>query len=606
MAILKPLKLRSEKVAVKRSIASSNFIVDVLVDTKVFHLDEPYSYLVPADISEEIEIGSLVKVPFGRVYAEGLVLDRREGGSTAGLKFVETSISKSAQISASQLDLFREVSQRYGVPLWDVFRLAVPSYSKTGEKSYLLKSEVSIIEDEGELLRVAVSLKQGGKALHEILSLVASRSATKVLLVVPDEKTLETYVNKGATPLSGALGKSERYANYLKANFSKAGFFVGLRSSVFIDLKSSDLLIVLDESDENMYEKRTPSYNVRDVSLLRAKRHSLCFISSSHSLEIERLVASGWLTEKAVGNSSRKVISQSAQAVHGIVSEGLKKGSVLLLHANKGYVTSFSCNNCRNLALCTCGEKLVLTGKGTATKCNLCGVVRDSWTCEYCQRSLPRNLGKGVDARAEEYGKSFPRVRVLSSSGQNPVRELPDEASLVISTPGMEPDGSYAAVLLMDGEQLFGQTGLRSDEVAELNWGRALNKLVDGGTVYVSLVADNPVTQSIMRNSFAKYHSEKINQKASAFLPPLYRLLCIEGSSLEISQISDYLMASALSPSVQLLGPMDITGSISRIIVKFDVQLNSEIVRKVYEYNRIRSLQGASLVKVRVDPFDLI
>ena len=91
MAILKPLKLRSEKVAVKRSIAAENFVAEILVDTKVFHLDEPYSYLVPELFSDQISVGTLVKVPFGRSNTEGIVLRRYETQTTGGLKLIDSN-----------------------------------------------------------------------------------------------------------------------------------------------------------------------------------------------------------------------------------------------------------------------------------------------------------------------------------------------------------------------------------------------------------------------------------------------------------------------------------------------------------------------------------
>lgn len=604
MALVKPLKLRSERIAAKKVVAEDLPVARVIVDTKVYHLDEPYSYLVPAEISESLVTGSIVRVPFGRNMTEGVVVAREEHSLQTGLKFIEAQLSRVPPLTDAQLIFFGIVAKRYGCSLWSVLRLAIPPFSKSGENKAEKPQDTHIHTPTHT--RQALLLRQGSSLVEEIQKYVEMREYGKVLVIAPDGKTLSRLAPIADIVVSSEEGKSERYRKYLEANFARSGVIVGSRSSIFIDLSPEDLLIVVDESDENHYERHAPTFNVRDLALLRSQDLSVLFISSSHSLEIERLINIGYLESRESSQDGKVVHSSSTSSPHAIISESLKKGSVLLVHQAAGYVKSFLCNKCKNLAQCDCGERLTLKKDGRGADCSLCGKVQEKWRCSFCSESTPRSLGLGVEKRAEDYGKSFPHIRVISSSSAHRVSELPTETSLVISTPGMEPDGEYSAVLLMDGEQAFGRPGLRSDEQSLLHWSRAANRLTSGGTLYISLPTQHPITQSFTRGSFSKMHRGQIEERTSAKLPPVYRMLVLVGSSGEMHQMQEYFSNDENSSLLELLGPLDQPDGSSRLVLKFDIKVGNEIVKRMHEVNRIRSLQGEKILRVSVDPYDFL
>jgi primosomal protein N' (replication factor Y) len=170
----------------------------------------------------------------------------------------------------------------------------------------------------------------------------------------------------------------------------------------------------------------------------------------------------------------------------------------------------------------------------------------------------------------------------------------------------MEPEGDYAAVLLMDGEQIFGRTGLRSDEMGELHWLKAANKVVPGGTLYVSLPLEHPLSQSLIRGSSGARYLQLLREREEAHLPPNFRLIAIEGEPKEISQASDFLHQEQQADEVEYLGPLDVAPQKSRLVVKFPVESGNRTVRLIHEFNRVRSLQGQGVLRVSVDPLDFI
>ncbi len=606
MAVIKPLKLKSEKVPAKKLLADYDCVAHVLVDTGVFHLSQPYSYLVPREFQDSLQAGMLVKVPFGRTSTEGVVLTRDSTTSIAGLKFIEDQVSFNPIITPSQGELFEQCAQRYGCSMWDIFRLAAPAFVKSIDQKFSQKASFSMSRTSSQIRRLAIEPKQGESLAHEIASIISEFQPRKTLIVVPDEKTLRKFVGSGFTMLSGESTKSKRYLDYLQANLSDEGIYVGLRSSIFLSLTPGDLLIIVDESDPNYYERHTPTYNVRDVALIRSQSLSTVFLGYTHSLEVVRLMKMDYIESRRSMVPVRKIVTENPAKVHGLISEGLKAGSVLLLQANSGYVKSFSCNKCRNIARSDCGEKLILDRDGLGASCELCAEKVEKWRCKFCGESTPRALGKGVIKRAEDYARSFPGVRVIHSSGEKFVENLPEEISLVLATPGMEPDGEYSTILLMDGEQVFGRTGLRADEQGELFWVNASSKLKTGGVLYISLPNEHPISQCFLRGSFTQRYEALIAERTDVQLPPEFRLVVVESTRSDVSFFARYLQDSAPHGPVSVIGPMDRPKGLSRIIIKSPVEEGNAMIQTVYEFNRVRSLQGESILRVSVDPYEFI
>lgn len=606
MALIKPLKLRSEKVAVKQVRAKENPVVEVILDTKVFHLDQPYSYLVPEVLTEAISVGTLVKVPFGRTHTEGVVISRGQQLATAGLKYVDQALSSNSLFTPEQLALFSTVAQRYGVGLWDVVRLASPAFSAAGEKKFKANETQGVSEQSRKLERRAIRIQKALNTREQIARIVEQYSQNKVLILAPDQRTLDRYRDLADIALSGEDSKSERFKNYLQANTAKSGVVIGLRSSVFLHLGPNDCMIILNEVDENFYEKHTPTYNARDVALLRAPQNSIYFLASSFSLEISHLMDVGYIESVEVVNPRKNVIAAAPQRVHGVISEGLKKGSVLIVHANVGYVNSFSCQKCRNLALCECGSRLVLEKGSSSAACRLCSKKYEGWKCSFCNESRPYSLSQGIEKRVEDYGKSFPRVLVMRSTADSPVLDLPTEPTLVLATPGMAPQVEFAAVLLMDGEQIFGRIGLRSDEQGLLDWSDAANLLSESGTLYISLPSENPISQALIRGSFTNLYSHEISQRTSAQLPPKYRLATIDGESRDMHFVSESFEGPRADFDLHIIGPIERREGQSRLVLKFPTSRGTEIIKRIYEINRVRSLRGEKTLRVSVDPYDFI
>ncbi|MEN9325367.1 MAG: hypothetical protein RL414_1121 [Actinomycetota bacterium] len=619
MALLKPLKLRSEKVAVKLHPATQDPVATVLVNTGVFHLEEEFSYVIPHSLADSVTVGSLVRIPFGRKMTEGVLLSRG-AGSIAGLKFIDNLLGTQPVVTSKQIQSFRNIARRYGVKVWDVFRLAVPTFSKAGDKACTSVS-TERVEKREVTGRFARTIHQSESIQDAIDSTVTNLGIQgKILVIFPDEKSLSRSSTGDEILLSSDLTGSKRYSRYLMANALKEGRVFGTRSAVFIDAGKDDLLVIVNDADENHYERHSPQFNSRDVALLRCADTNVLFLSYSHSLEVARLAASGWLTVLDTGfhERARTVLTeeQEVRTPYSVIGEGLKRGSVLVVHANSGYVNSFSCNKCKNIALCSCGGRQLLLSRGAGVRCSICERSDTDWSCRFCSHRVPRSLSMGVERRAEDYGKSFPQTRIVYSSGTSPVVDVPNERCLVICTPGMEPAGEYAAVVLLDGAQIFSRTDLRADEVGLLRWSGAASHLIEGGILYLSLPNHHPVSQSFIRGRFDSFYASQIEERTSAHLPPLFRVAIIHGENSVLLQLKS-LMLEEFSSSGLLGFTRDFvdgkkSGASSNdrlpsglsLLLQFPIAIGDDVIHRLFEVNRVRSLQALPLLKISIDPYN--
>jgi hypothetical protein len=92
MAQVKPLRLKVQRAqSVQKFAPDGQSTVEVLVDTGVFHIDNFFSYAVPPNLSEDIEVGQRVSVPFGKQTLEGLIITLGSTPSDSPLKYISFS-----------------------------------------------------------------------------------------------------------------------------------------------------------------------------------------------------------------------------------------------------------------------------------------------------------------------------------------------------------------------------------------------------------------------------------------------------------------------------------------------------------------------------------
>lgn len=180
-----------------------------LVNVVIPPLAQPYTYQVPSSLSSIIEIGSPVRVPLGKRYAQGYVVERisslTQSDRDFALKDVSSALTHYPFFDEVLLNFFNWIANYYQVSLSQVLDVALPSYSSRPSKT-----KVSLIDKglpRGALQqKIVVELQNsGGSALLSTLLKTASGARGAVArLEQRGVVALDTTEQDAAPLLSGS------------------------------------------------------------------------------------------------------------------------------------------------------------------------------------------------------------------------------------------------------------------------------------------------------------------------------------------------------------------------------------------------------------------
>ena len=140
---------------------------------------------------------------------------------------------------------------------------------------------------------------------------------------------------------------------------------------------------------------------------------------------------------------------------------------------------------------------------------------------------------------------------------------VPDEAAVVVATPGAEPvpeKGGYGAVLLLDTWALLTRADLRAGEEALRRWlaAAALARPAgQGGRVVV--VADGGLVpvQALLRFDPGWLADRELAERRELGFPPAVRIASLTGAP---DAVHDLVAAARLPDGAELLGPVPLAG----------------------------------------------
>jgi primosomal protein N' (replication factor Y) (superfamily II helicase) len=641
-------------------LAETHPVARVLVDTPLAHLDRPFDYAVPTSLAEAARPGVRVKVRFAGKDLDGFVVERSsDTDHTGSLTPLRRVVGAEPVLRPAVAELVGVLAERYAGTRADVLRLAVPPRHATTEKQSS-PPEPPLTVDRSAAARAwadhpaaeAFLSHLGANARPRAVwsaapgadwpSLMAHAAAVTlaggrgVLLCVPDQRDVarvdaalvKVVGDDHHVVLTAGAGPARRYREFLAVSRGTRRIVVGTRAAAFAPVHDLGLVAIWDDGDDLFAEPRAPYPHAREVLLTRAHLEGAAALVGgfSRSVEAQQLLTTGWAHELAVPRDTLRAAvtvsvtgatdrdlerdplahaSRLPRQVYDVLGAALETGPALVHTPRRGYAPSLACERCRTPARCdTCSGPMAVSGPAVPPRCRWCGAVDETWTCAACGHRGLRAPVVGERRTAEELGRAFPAVPVVASGGNNVVPAVAGRPALVVATPGAEPvaDGGYAAVAILDTWLALARTDLRTDEEALRRWLNAAGLIRPGGAVVVVGEPAHPAVQALVRWDPSGFADREAATRAEAHLPPASRLATMTGVP---GAVDDALTLLDRPPGSELLGPVDLGGGESRVVVRVPRVSAGALSRALGEVQRVRSARKLDPVRIQVDPVTL-
>lgn len=664
-------------------LAAALPVAHVIIDSPLPHLDRIFDYSVPRELDAVAQPGVRVRVKFSGQDLNGFLVARVAQSESERLVPLARVYSAVPVLQPQVLALARRVAERYSGTVADVLRVAVPPRVASLEKAFLTLAPVTELEaparpghnlfagysnaeDFLSLLAMGESPRGVLSALtgygpnswhHQVAQAVAycQVSGRGAIVVVPDlrdlqllEKAFTGVLAAGSfVKLTADDGPSLRYENFLRVLRGEVKVVIGTRSAAYAPVTDLGLLVCWDDGDELHLERRAPYQHSRDVLLLRSELENAAVLVAGHSrsAEAQRLIATGWaqplVADRTVARSvTARVISTAdsyeqerdpmaslARLPHRAwqsAKEALAFGPVLVQVARTGYAPSLACQRCRQPARCTeCAGPLMQSRAEGSTSimitCKWCGRAETDFSCDTCGNKSLRATTVGAARTAEELGRAFPSVPVISSSGDHIKAVVGSKPAIVVATLGAEPvaEHGYAAALLLDGDSLLRRESLRSGEDTLRRWMNAaalVRPAKDGGVVVVT-AEESVEVAALVRWDPAGYAEREFLLRHELQLPPAVRIASVTGAEADVEY---FVGALELPEAVRIIGPAPVGASYAgkpdpdyvpdyRTLLFFPYGLAAQItasMRALKAANAAR--RHGSPVQVRCDGLDVL
>lgn len=538
-------------------------VVRVLPDEPA--IDKTFDYLVPAELGDEVRVGTMVRIALhGRRVGGWVVEDGVEPPSGVELKPI-------AKVTG-----WGPAPDLLGMAWWAAWRWA-------GRPASLLRtaSPPRAVRTLAAPRRRLSPLPEPGEPLaRAAFDCGPDDRGCTVLRLPPAADTYDVALAAAERGNALILAPSVAGARHLGIRLRRAGVevalhpddwatarsgatVVGARAAAWAPVADLAAVLVLDEHDEVYQEERTPTWHARDVAVERARRADVpaVLVSPMPTLEamhVARLLTASRSQERA-GWPVLQVVDRRRDDMGrlGLYSEALvtqlraADRAVCVLNRT-GRSRLLACRSCGDLARCdACGSAVHQTDEG-GLRCHRCAAERPV-VCHECGSTAFKNLRVGV-SRAREELEALLGEPVVEVTGET--AEVGDARVVVGTEAALHKVTNAGLVAFLDFDQELLAPRYRAAEQALtllVRAGRVVGPRSGGGRVLIQTrLPKNEVVLTALHADPGRLSDTETARREVLGLPPFCALAEVSGQAAQafIDRLGSPL-------GVEVDGPLD-------------------------------------------------
>lgn len=441
-------------------------IIDVAVPVRV---PGTFHYLLKPEQETEIQVGSVVEIPFKNRKTHGFVVGfpTQTTIDPKKLKEAETVLVSESLFDSGMLDFLKWVSEYYHHPLGEVIATAIPKtyWERKKKVGKEVKAEAITSErvPEPELTLEQASametllnseekrpvLIQGvtGSGKTELYIRVIEKAleqSKSAILLAPEialtPQLLDRFRSRFHAPISvlhSDMSNKERFNEWERIRTGVSPIVIGARSAIFAPVKNLGVIVVDEEHETTYKQEDSLRYNARDLAVVRGNMNGARVIlgSATPSLESYANAKSGkyayvQLRERVGKRPLPKTVfvdikdpmnaySPQFPWISRVLVSRLKatfaaKQQALLYLNRLGFSHFLYCTDCGHTWRClNCDVALTYYQNPPEIRCHYCGLHQQAPTqCTECKGTKLKAIGLGTEQVEKQMQVLFPDVRI--------------------------------------------------------------------------------------------------------------------------------------------------------------------------------------------------
>jgi primosomal protein N' (replication factor Y) len=406
-----------------------------------------FTYEVPDDVG----VGAIVRVPFGRSRARGIVTELVEAPPDGvEARPIESVVG---ELPSTLVELALWLADYYGSTPARALGLVAPEspkrrklqappaerHSLAGEAAPAALSpeqEVAVARILGAapgtnlLLHGATGSGKTEVYLQACVSML--ERGFGAIILVPEIALAPQTVGRvrarfgdRVAILHSALTEAERRDERARIASGEARIVVGARSAIFAPMRGLGLIVVDEEHDPSYKQDSDPRYDARTVAAKRAALEGAVAVYGSATprpeswAALERIELGGRLGSslppvRVVDLRREAGYPLSAPLLDALRRVAEHRGKAILLLNRRGFAPALHCRACGTTIRCpNCDVALVLHGD-SSLQCHHCGFSRDAPSnCPACGSPDLARIGAGTQKLERDLARELPDLELI-------------------------------------------------------------------------------------------------------------------------------------------------------------------------------------------------